>query len=879
MATIFHIVEKGDTLESIANKYGVHKYDIARLNNLTITNYICVGQKLIISGGTSSGSTYYNVNYNDVKITQFGLLATPEDTMFVSWEWYRSNTSHYDIKWLYDIGNNTWFIGKQERISEPVYEKISMYEIPAKAKRVKVCITPYSYTYYPYGITTSYWTVNGYYSDIYIVNNEPLITPPVPSVSIKGYNLTARVDNHNSGNEIQFQIIQNDEKIYKTGVSSIISNSASFSCSILDGYVYKVRCRSKKYDTYSEWSECSTEYSTKPNTPTNIDWYANSETSIMIFWNESVSAEKYTIQYSTDTNGFNQSDGYIEINDINNTIYEITGLEKSKVYYFRVKALNVNGVSGWSTIKSGITGSTPAPPTTWSPTTGKIGDRIEIFWIHNSKDNSKERQVEIELTINGVVEAIELDGNNTTGTKHSYTLDSTSYPDKTRIEWRVRTKGIVDEWSEWSIKRSIDMCIPPTLVINMVDSNDDIITTLTSFPFYVKSQTGPTTQSPISYNVTITADESYQYLDGFGDTKNISKGTKVFSRVFNTSEELNLSITPASVNLENNISYTISCVVTMDSGLQAEDTISFEVKLYNFLCSPNAEIMFDPKTVSTNIRPYCDMYPFIYYRVEYDPLTGIHRRTNDILTDVTGVSINGEYTEEYNDIVYMDTSRSNLFFCEVRSEKPELLDNITLSVYRKEYDGRFVEIGTGIINTEKTFVSDPHPTLGNVYYRIIAVNDISGEVSFSDIPAYPINERAIVIQWDEVWSELKPTEESSELETRSWNGSMLKLPYNIDVSDSNSLDVNLVNYIGRSHPVAYYGTQLGLSSTWNVDIPKNDEDTLYALRRLMLYRGDVYVREPSGSGYWANISISFSQKHCEMVIPVQLEITRVEGGI
>ena len=63
-----------------------------------------------------------------------------------------------------------------------------------------------------------------------------------------------------------------------------------------------------------------------------------------------------------------------------------------------------------------------------------------------------------------------------------------------------------------------------------------------------------------------------------------------------------------------------------------------------------------------------------------------------------------------------------------------------------------------------------------------------------------------------------------------------------------------------------------------MDIPKNDEDALYALRRLAIWPGDVYVREPSGSGYWANISVAFSQTHLEMIIPVTLDITRVEGG-
>ena len=64
-----------------------------------------------------------------------------------------------------------------------------------------------------------------------------------------------------------------------------------------------------------------------------------------------------------------------------------------------------------------------------------------------------------------------------------------------------------------------------------------------------------------------------------------------------------------------------------------------------------------------------------------------------------------------------------------------------------------------------------------------------------------------------------------------------------------------------------------------MEIDKSDEETLYALRRLAKWMGDVYVREPSGSGYWANASVSISQKHCEVTIPVTLNITRVEGGV
>ena len=108
---------------------------------------------------------------------------------------------------------------------------------------------------------------------------------------------------------------------------------------------------------------------------------------------------------------------------------------------------------------------------------------------------------------------------------------------------------------------------------------------------------------------------------------------------------------------------------------------------------------------------------------------------------------------------------------------------------------------------------------------------------------------------------------------------MLKLHYNIDVSDKYDSDVELVKYIGRTHPVGYYGTQRGESSSWKVEIDKQDKETLYAIRRLSIWAGNVYVREPSGTGYWASINVSYSQTHRKLTIPITFEIKRVEGGV
>jgi hypothetical protein len=200
-----------------------------------------------------------------------------------------------------------------------------------------------------------------------------------------------------------------------------------------------------------------------------------------------------------------------------------------------------------------------------------------------------------------------------------------------------------------------------------------------------------------------------------------------------------------------------------------------------------------------------------------------------------------------------------------------------LSVYRREFDGSFTEIAKDLDGELNVTVTDPHPSLDFARYRIIATSKSTGGVRYYDMPAMPVAGKAAILQWDEEWTNFDTTEGEFQTKPR-WEGSLLKLPYNIDVTDNSKPDVELVNYIGRSNPVSYYGTQTGKSATWSVAIPKSDKDTLYALRRLANWMGDVYVREPSGSGYWANVTVSYSQKHKDVTIPVTLTINRVEGG-
>ena len=83
--------------------------------------------------------------------------------------------------------------------------------------------------------------------------------------------------------------------------------------------------------------------------------------------------------------------------------------------------------------------------------------------------------------------------------------------------------------------------------------------------------------------------------------------------------------------------------------------------------------------------------------------------------------------------------------------------------------------------------------------------------------------------------------------------------------------------IGRQYGCGAHEIATKLSE--KLGIPYYDKETIYALRRLQVWPGDVYIREPNGTGYNANISVSFSIKHLSLTIPVSITVKRVEGGI
>ena len=830
MPNVTYVVKWGDTLRSIASKYNTTVSNLVKLNNIADPNKILVGETLIISGTAKKTSPSTT---STAKVTRFGAMSTNKKMLYATWDWTKDHTDYYQVYWGYTTNDGFTIRDRYEQSSI----KQSTYSIPDHAVKVVFMVKPVAkkkkVTVNKKTTPQPYWTSDWSTKKIYVVPKTAPDKPSAPTIKIEDYKLTATMENLDSDiTEVEFVVTKDDETRQAHGTSTVKLRHSEFTCTVSAGHEYKARCRVKnKKGVWSEWSDYSGNENTIPNASKGFKTVkALSSTSVYLDWYNVSSAETYEIEYTTKKSYFDSSNE-VKSMSVDATVghAEVTGMETGETYYFRIRAINAKGESAWIYSDPITIGRKPAAPTTWSSTTTVItGEPLTLYWVHNSEDNSTQTFAELELNIGGLV--ITQTIKTTTPEEedeqtYNYTINTSSYTEGTKIQWKVRTAGITKEYSDWSIERTIDIYAPPTVNMSITNASGTVIDTLTSFPFKILATTEPTTQSPIGYHISITSNDSYETVDDIGNEVLVGAGEVVYSKFFDITTSLNLELSAKDISLRNNISYTVVCTAAMNSGLSAEMRDTFTVSWSNTIYEPNAQISIDTENYTAYIGPYCD---------------------------------DGE---------------------------GNLVSGMLLSVYRREFDGGFTELIKDVENTGYTFVTDPHPALDYARYRIVARDIATGTISYYDVPGIPVGGVGAIIQWDENWSDFdRPEELELEgieyvLEEPSWSGSMIKLPYNVDISDANKPDVELIEYIGRSHPVSYYGTQVGSSSTWNIEIPKTDKDTLYALRRLSKWMGNAYVRESSGSGYWANITVSISQKHCDVTIPVTLGITRVEGGM
>ncbi len=870
------VVAKGECLWKIASYSEVYGKgsrwtEIADANGISRKKTtIYVNQKLTIPGKSSSSSSPKPDTNSDkvlgkkVKVLWWALDA-PDDSvsysearqMFLTWKYDRDNTDHYKVECWYDTGQGGWRLGQETTVTNP---KQIEYSPDVSAKKVKIQVKPIAKKN---NKDKYYWTDGEWQKVEYDYSNNPPGKLPSPSFNIDANDKLIvefeAIENLSDlhADSIEIVIYQDNNYKYSSPIIPITEihddiGYAKYEGSVDPGHKYRIVYRSRKgEDNYGGWNEISENIYSSPIPPKEITTLrtqelkeqGNTSYAVLVEWTEELSALTYTVQYTIDPNfEFNVNDYTTEEGQGQRAL--ISDIEVGHVYYFRVGSNNDHGSSKtYTDIKSLSIGTKPAAPTTYSNTTkGVIGEDIKLYWVHNSTDGSYETTARLQLTISDLAhpeltptiitkvipnEKSEEDKNKTS----VYTINTddpewATIGEGFNIKWKVQTAGVSNTYSDWSIEREVNVYAKPYLSIGLIDNTDQPSENVHGFPFYISVLSGPTSQIPISYYIEIISNNSYETIDSVGKNKIINIGDKIFQKYYDPQEQpwkFLLEMTPGDIDLEPDQEYTLNVMVSMDSGLTAISSIIFDAYFEDYYYDVYADVIINKDTLEAAIHPYC---------YQFD-----------------------------------------------ENENKTLVENCLLSVYRNEYDGNFIKIADNIENIDGLYITDPHPSLDYARYRIVAKLNDTGSISYGDITPVKVGEPYLVIQWAEKWSKFMTDDEGNGMTENAWSGSMLKLPYNLDLSENRNIDLNLVEYIGRKRPVSYYGTQLREGATLNTIIPKDDKETLYAIRRLSVWTGDVYMREPSGVGYWAAISVSYDMKHDDLTIPIAITVRRVEGGI
>ena len=857
-------------------------------------------------------------------------------TMLAVWTWKSETTTEkYIYTWKYTNGlidkngDAIWYYENgsndidEDRKSDRNYldaARQATWEIPDGATYVQFQVAAVSRAEEKNGKESKPWSDTQYaISEKFSTSNISLEAPSAPSIQIiDQLTLECTLSNINAqAKKVQFEVWQNETSRYKTGTVVITNvNIAKYSVKLVKSSRFYVRCRISNGTVWSNWSEFSSAVKTIADAPVITEASVDAQTLmgtntttfiVNIVWTKRETANSYILEYipkdvfvSLDQDGAFLPANSAQRNqyDVNeqqgvhptSTVLTADAFSSSGEYYLHMRAVTDNIGSDWSAIKKISVGSRPDPPTTWESSSSIVvdSDDLKLYWVHNPTDGSPERAGGLywsfgQKTEEGIVwddwsgphtkaiqnrrtgkkrfEISELDillspGDPITDTDPRYHQTDigpaqkrlTRGVNQTCFRWCARTYGAFNtnngangapkDYSDTSTVRYIDIYSQPQVVFKLfywvIDSEIEIPwpiepgEAIPSYPFTmtIRNETSDS-QKPTSFYLKVSPNEAYSTIDEHGQEKTISIGEPIYESIFSGDSlgycltdwgDGDLHFNSTDIQLIDGIEYKFYLEMSTDAGLKATAEHDYTASFESIDIFPRAELIPDFKYATMSIRPYC---------IDED-------------------------------------------------ENPVL--DVWLSVYRREFDGSFTEIASNLDPTNNLFVVDPHPSLNQARYRIFARDKSTGKGTWYDTSGYPMGITDIIIQWDEAWQSFTTTNEDP-LYDPEYVGSIIRLPYNIDVSESTDKDVALVDYIGRENPVSYYGTKIGVSGSWSTDIPKSDTDTLYALRRLSRWMGDCYVREPSGIGYWANVSVSFSQTHNEVVIPVSIEVKKVEGGV
>ena len=772
-----------------------------------------------------------------------GQQSSAGNVVYATWtaftEAQRKNMSGVSVTWKYQIINSenktVWFKGSEETVGASAAQSAT-YSAPSEAVAVSVSVTPVLTKKGKKKATAQSASVTKSFS-----TNAPA-KPNAPTVSVDGYSLTLRIQSSDTyAKSAVFYLFRDGEANPFWTSSSITLSGAGVAqqiATLAPGHIYYARVKLFNGAAGSEYSDAAAVSElTIPGQVTNVTAAPVSQTQVLVSWTATdgaASTNGYELEQATDPKYFGGSNA--SVSTVSNTSNYVN-VEVGNTWYFRVRAKNASNITGaWSATVSAAAAIKPNPPTTWTlASTAHVGSSINLYWTHNSADGSKPTKSQIEWSKNnGATSVIEVthslgpDDKDFTFNR-LFNIASSSFSDGDILKWRVRTQGVAAMgWSDYSVLREVRIYAPASLSLA-------ISSPVRVYPINIGVTITPVTQTVVSFYLAIRARDSYDSEDYMGEFQHVVAGQVVYSRNLTSLNNTDtIRLTPSDINLMTGQTYDVEAIVATSAGLTANAVSSFTLDIDEPDYYLDMGITVDTDSLSAALVPGC------YSAMSEDP--------------------DGDYIYDIEDIV----------------------EGVVLDVYRINFDGSFTKIEGNIVNDGVTVISDPHPALDNGKYRVVATDSETGAMFFQDMISEDLEIKGLVLQWDAKYTNYFVRDIVDELEEAAIGnmagGTTLRLPYNVKKNESSELDVELVEYIGREHPVSYYGTQKGQKSSYSTDVPKDDVDTLDLIRRLQIWPGDVYLRAQDGLGYWAQVEVSFDRDYDSLLMPVSIDAVRVDSN-
>ncbi len=311
-------------------------------------------------------------------------------------------------------------------------------------------------------------------------------------------------------------------------------------------HYYRYRVRGMNESGYSGYATSGTTYNT-PSAPGKPIGQRTGDTSVELsIANDAKTATATEIQRSKDKSTWQ-------------TIATTTGKATSYgdnpgggTFYYRARNTRGSLASAWSAASEAVvTICAPAAPTLLAPTSGQVlrvsDQQIAFSWQHNPIDGSAQTAAQLQYSTDASTwTTVQLGSEQAASVANSFSLNATVY-------WRVRTKGVHEDYGPWSGNRAFYVRQPPQLAFLSPD--------------------------PTVRNVPLSV--SIQYIDASGALADMQlqvtdrSGTVLYERAMGTS--VLAEIAKEEWMPDDGGEYRLVATARSTSGLQTVQAFNFEV--------------------------------------------------------------------------------------------------------------------------------------------------------------------------------------------------------------------------------------------------------------------------------------------------------------